>query len=129
MASLKKTTLSIVPGWLWIGYPFDIPPEGASLKSFCVMAFHLPLMIPFCIGSTCFVWGGCMLLRRNSLLKGDPYGILGAWKDGGYSDDMLVGAKCVEHKLLVAAAPGAVFPQRYVPKFVFEVLYRYCDTY
>lgn len=55
-----------------------------------------------------------MLLRREHLLKGDPYGILDAWKDGGYSDDMLMGAKCIEHKLMIAAAPAAVFPQRYV---------------
>lgn len=96
----------------WIGYPFDVPAPESDFLSYCMMAFHLPMMIPFCINRTSFVWGGCTVLRRKDLAYPDAYGIVRTWRDGGYSDDMLLGAKCIEHGLSVSTGPGMIFPQR-----------------
>lgn len=111
--------------FLVTGYPFDVPPKGSSLLTYAMMGFHMPLLIPFCIDRTCFVWGGCMLLRREHLLEGHPYGIYEAWKHGGYSDDMLMGSKCVEHGLTVVAAPAGIFPQRLETHYSWSQLWNY----
>lgn len=59
------------------GYPFDIPPLGASLTAFCTLAYHLPLIIAFSVAERAtFVWGGSMLLRRSALQPCDRHGIL-----------------------------------------------------
>jgi hypothetical protein len=53
------------------GYPFDVPAPGSGLFSYCVMAYHLPLIILFCLrGETANVWGGCMLLPLEALRSG-----------------------------------------------------------
>ncbi|CAD7697953.1 unnamed protein product [Ostreobium quekettii] len=94
------------------GFPFDIPPVDSGLPVYCIMAFHMPLLIAFSVcQETKFVWGGCMMIRREAL-DTDAYGILEAWTDGGYSDDLIVAAKCSEHNLRIAAPLTAVFPQR-----------------
>ena len=58
------------------GYPFDIPQPGAGLPTYCVMAYHLPLVVAFSLKPRIqFVWGGCMLLPLQ-LLRPDRLGIL-----------------------------------------------------
>jgi hypothetical protein len=53
------------------GYPFDVPAPGSGLFSYCVMAYHLPLIILFCLcGETANVWGGCMLVPLEALRSG-----------------------------------------------------------
>lgn len=42
----------------------------------------------------------------------DSYGIMQAWREGGYSDDLIVAAKCAEHELKILCPSGAIFPQR-----------------
>lgn len=42
----------------------------------------------------------------------DRYGILRAFKDGGYSDDMILGAVCSKHGLRVGVPSVAILPQR-----------------
>lgn len=42
----------------------------------------------------------------------DTYGILQAWREGGYSDDLIVAAKCTEHTLKILCPSAAIFPQR-----------------
>ncbi len=94
------------------GYPFDIPPPDANVLTYAALAYHLPLIISFSVAErTQFVWGGCMLLPLTELRAG-AHGILAAWADGGYSDDLIVAAKCTEHGLFVASPACAVFPQR-----------------
>lgn len=34
-----------------------------------------------------------------------------AWHEGGYSDDMILAAKCSEYGLSVGVPPTAIFPQ------------------
>eukprot|EP00983_Pelagomonas_calceolata_P037895 1136582-Pelagomonas_calceolata.AAC.2 len=63
-------------------YPFDIPQEGAGLPAYCMLVYHLALLIPFSAQQRAtFVWGGCMLLRADCLRPHDRYGILqgGSW--------------------------------------------------
>ena len=54
-----------------------------------------------------------MLFPLKSMAH-DSYGIMQAWREGGYSDDLIVAAKCAEHELKILCPSGAVFPQRYL---------------
>jgi len=36
-----------------------------------------------------------------------------AWSGGGYSDDLIMAAKCGEHHLQIICPPFTIFPQRY----------------
>ncbi|CAL5219139.1 g915 [Coccomyxa viridis] len=93
------------------GYPFDIPGRNASIATYCCLAYHLPLSIAFAVREhTTFVWGGCMLLPLAAL-RSDRYGILAAWNQGGYSDDLTVASKCAEHRLSILCPSYAVLPQ------------------
>ncbi|MEW5305859.1 MAG: hypothetical protein WDW36_008374 [Sanguina aurantia] len=96
------------------GYPFDIPPVGAGLAAFCTLAYHLPLTVAFSVAERAtFVWGGCMLLRRGALQPCDHHGILRAWREGGYSDDLTLASICARDGLAVATPSFAIFPQRW----------------
>ncbi|GAB4823475.1 hypothetical protein N2152v2_010521 [Parachlorella kessleri] len=98
------------------GYPFDVPPEGANLLTYCVMSYHLPLVIAFSVRQVPppqrieFVWGGCQLFRLASMQE-DTHGLLKAWSDGGYSDDLTVASKCTEQGLVIYCPSYAIFPQ------------------
>lgn len=93
------------------GYPFDIPPARCGLLTYCVLVYHLPLLIAFSLFQrTRFVWGGCMMLRLGNL-RGDKFGILQAWREGGYSDDLTLASQCTQHGLAIAVPSFAVFPQ------------------
>ncbi|KAI8469454.1 MAG: hypothetical protein J3K34DRAFT_522121 [Monoraphidium minutum] len=93
------------------GYPFDLVPPAAPLPAYAALAYHLPLSIAFAVSRRAhFVWGGCMMLRA-ARLDGDPCGVLEAWRDGGYSDDMLLAALCDRLRLPVATHRAALLPQ------------------
>lgn len=90
--------------WMVTGYPFDVPPVGrCSLAAYCVLVYHLPLLIAFSIrcDHACyrdcivyivcvahrllythtrehhrFIWGGCMLMPLADLRDGDRYGFV-----------------------------------------------------
>ncbi|GLI66855.1 hypothetical protein VaNZ11_010841 [Volvox africanus] len=95
------------------GYPFDVPSPGSSFAAYLALAYHLPLLIAFSVApNTSFVWGGCMLLRADRLLPGDPGGLLRAWRNGGYSDDLILASYCTERRLKIRVPPFAIFPQR-----------------
>ncbi|KAL6776996.1 hypothetical protein ACKKBF_B19795 [Auxenochlorella protothecoides x Auxenochlorella symbiontica] len=105
--------LASEPGaYMATGYPFDIPPAHPSLLSYAVLSYHLPLVIGFSLSrKTSFVWGGCMLFRSPAL-RSDSAGLLEAWRDGGYSDDLITASLCGERGLGIICPPYAVFPQR-----------------
>ncbi len=93
------------------GYPFDLPPPNASLLAYAVLAYHLPLVIPFSLSERVdFVWGGFLLLRGADVAA-DALGLLAAWREGGYSDDLAAAARATELGLKVAVPRSAVFAQ------------------
>jgi hypothetical protein len=94
------------------GYPFDVPiHRDSSVLTYAALAYHLPLVIGFSLGrKTQFIWGGCMLFRTEDLRK-DSLGVLKAWADGGYSDDLTVAARCSELGVPVFSPTYAIFPQ------------------
>lgn len=93
------------------GYPMDVPETGSNLFTYCMMAYHLPLLIALSIRQhSNFVWGGCMVFRAETL-RSDTIGIVKAWADGGYSDDLIVAAKCSEAGLKIHCPSSAIFRQ------------------
>ena len=95
------------------GFPLDVPPSrDAPFACYLVMVYHLVLLIAFSQGEwTKNVWGGCMMLRRASLAS-DVHGCASAYRDGGYSDDLILAALCDERGETVGCPFEAVFPQR-----------------
>eukprot|EP00877_Chromochloris_zofingiensis_P011213 jgi/Chrzof1/6345/Cz18g05040.t1 len=107
------------------GFPFDIPPPRASLLSYAVLVYHLPLLIGFSAShATSFVWGGCMMMRMTAM-KEDTAGLVKAWCDGGYSDDLLIGGLCSEQNLKILSPPSALFPQRLPPRYNLRQYWNY----
>ena len=117
-------------------YPFDVPAPNSGIIPFCVAAYHLRLIIAFSLGSTAkFVWGGCMLYH-TSTLKEDTYGLVSSWKNGGYSDDLIVSSLANAKKLTISCNPSAVLYQELDAELSFASYWNYCrrqvyvlDTY
>lgn len=99
-------------------YPFDIPQsKGASLFSYAMLAYHLPLSVGLAISTrTRFVWGGCMAFRMEDMAV-DRFGILSSWSRGGYSDDLTVAARLGKLNQTIFCPGTAVFPQ-WIPDHV-----------
>lgn len=107
------------------GYPFDIADPGAGVLTYAALAYHLPLLIAFSVSqSTSFVWGGCMLFPLESMVH-HTFGIMQAWQEGGYSDDLIVAAKCAQHKLKILCPSGAIFPQRLEARYSWKQYWNY----
>ncbi|KAI3425799.1 hypothetical protein D9Q98_007774 [Chlorella vulgaris] len=93
------------------GYPFDVPAGDAGLLSYAALSYHLPLIVPFSVKERIeFVWGGCMLFRTAEM-RHDSRGVLRAWADGGYSDDLTVASQCTEQQLTIYCPGYSIFPQ------------------
>jgi len=91
------------------GYPFEVPPAGASLPALCLLVYHLLLIVAFSQGKvTKNVWGGCMLLRAHDCRPGGC--VAAAWADGAYSDDLNVAAVASARRQRVLCPARAVFP-------------------
>merc|ERR1719203_873523 len=54
-------------------------------------------------------WGGALLMRKNDILN-DTCGIQTRWLEGGYSDDLLVGACARDFDRDVVIPYRAIFP-------------------
>jgi hypothetical protein len=93
------------------GFPFDLPPPGGAFANYLTMVYHMVLLVAFSQGEwTKNVWGGCMLLRAVDLRR-DTHGLVSKYRDGGYSDDLILAALCDQHKRLVGCPHDAIFPQ------------------
>mmetsp|Transcript_62610 Transcript_62610/g.198241 ORF Transcript_62610/g.198241 Transcript_62610/m.198241 type:complete len:382 (-) Transcript_62610:234-1379(-) len=99
------------PGvFLVTGFPFDIPHEHGDFGSYCMMAYHLPLLVAFSIPSESrFAWGGCMMMSADALRR-NSHGVVDSLRFGGYSDDLIIQAVCREHGLKILSPGSAVFP-------------------
>lgn len=107
------------------GYPFDIPDPEAGVLSYAVLVYHLPLLVAFSLSqNTSFVWGGCMLFPAAQMCD-DAYGIMQAWSEGGYSDDLIVAAKCSEHHLKILCPSASCFPQRLQAHYCWSEYWNY----
>lgn len=94
------------------GFPMDLPSRDAPFANYLTFVYHLVLLIAFSQGEvTKNVWGGCMMLRRESLAN-DAYGFVTAYRNGGYSDDLILASACDERREIVGCPFEAVFPQR-----------------
>lgn len=60
-----------------------------------------------------FIWGGCMLIPMHAVRE-DTYGFVSAWRNGGYSDDLIMVTTCKEFKLTCICPFFSVYPQRSV---------------
>jgi hypothetical protein len=93
------------------GFPFDLPAPDGPFANYLTMVYHLVLLVAFSQGTwTKNVWGGCMLLRASDLRR-DAFGCVTKYKDGGYSDDLILAALCDEFGLAVGCPSEAIFPQ------------------
>jgi len=107
------------------GYPIDVPAEGAGMLTYCIMAYHLPLLIGVSVGERIrFVWGGCMLFPAE-VLREDTIGIVRAWSNGGYSDDLIVAAKCGEAGKHIYCPSSAIFRQTLVANPTWTTYWNY----
>lgn len=94
------------------GYPFDIPDPKSNVLTYAALSYHLPLVIGLSLHTkTQFVWGGCMVFRAEDVSKDDRLGFLAAWADGGYSDDLILAARCTQLQLPILCPPHAIYPQ------------------
>jgi len=111
------------------GVPFDVPAPGSGLLTYCMLVYHLPILIAFSVLETTFnVWGGCMLLPLDAL-RSDRYGIVRAWREGGYSDDLTVAAKCTQHGLKIFCGGSAIFVQHLEPHVTWAKFWNYLRRY
>mmetsp|Transcript_19855 Transcript_19855/g.55228 ORF Transcript_19855/g.55228 Transcript_19855/m.55228 type:complete len:405 (+) Transcript_19855:295-1509(+) len=94
------------------GYPHDIVTDSSSYFANCIAAVHHVLGIGTCMHERhMFIWGGCMLLPL-SILQCDKYGITTAFRNGGYSDDLIMVTTCKEFGLVSICPLFSVYPQR-----------------
>ena len=106
-----QTAISSDPrAFVATGYPVDLVPSGSNLWAHAAAAFHLVLIPALSHGRSKFVWGGCMMFRREDLVR-DSYRLVSTWSNGGYSDDLLAGAICIENSLKIMCPPSALLLQ------------------
>uniref|UniRef100_A0A6U2GAG5 ceramide glucosyltransferase n=1 Tax=Hemiselmis andersenii TaxID=464988 RepID=A0A6U2GAG5_HEMAN len=77
------------------GYPHEyISPTTTSISfaGFMLLGYRKLAYLNISLLHPPALWGGCLMLRRRELM--DPnIGILEAWKERGYSDDMIMGGR------------------------------------
>lgn len=50
LQQLMEHMQQVPDGWMATGYPFDVPKvHGSTLAAYCVLVYHLPLLIAFSI--------------------------------------------------------------------------------
>jgi cellulose synthase/poly-beta-1,6-N-acetylglucosamine synthase-like glycosyltransferase len=125
------------------GWPNDfIPPDCASTPSFAsfmLLGYRCLSHVSMGTLNPTVLWGGCLLLRRAELFD-SQIGILEAWRNSGYSDDMILIGRARKAGRSIAIPPSAFLPSRidhdysllrhtnYIRRQMF-VLGTYYDTY
>mmetsp|Transcript_35696 Transcript_35696/g.67314 ORF Transcript_35696/g.67314 Transcript_35696/m.67314 type:complete len:367 (-) Transcript_35696:249-1349(-) len=91
------------------GYPLDVPATSASFATYCMMVYHLPLLVAFSQGERSFnIWGGCMMLPLKDLQQ-NTCGITTSYMNGGYSDDLILASICNANCRKIACPGQALF--------------------
>lgn len=107
------------------GYPLDVVVPESSFAAYLMMVYHMPLLIAFSHGKYAMhLWGGCMMVRLEDLRE-DKYGAMSAWRDGGYSDDLLLASICGANKRSIACPARAIFPNYISPTTTFPMYWNY----
>nr|AID57154.1 ceramide glucosyltransferase 2 [Emiliania huxleyi] len=101
------------------GYPFDMPPENASIWAWTMAQFRYNCLSEFLSNRSTFVWGGAMVLRRADVEQ-NMYGLLDWWRKGGYSDDMQVQACAQDAGRMIATPLSAIFPNELKKDVTFD---------
>lgn len=93
------------------GYSFDwVHPDAMSLPTQLVLMWRMVAMAAFMHERPINVWGGALMFRREGLLGGGAVPLCHAWRDGGYSEDLITIALARKHGLPIAMPLGAIFP-------------------
>eukprot|EP00002_Diphylleia_rotans_P023539 TRINITY_DN4635_c0_g2_i5.p1 TRINITY_DN4635_c0_g2~~TRINITY_DN4635_c0_g2_i5.p1 ORF type:complete len:512 (+),score=97.18 TRINITY_DN4635_c0_g2_i5:43-1578(+) len=100
------------------GYSLDLPPKDASIAAYCAFIYRCGAMIGFSRSYSQFVWGGCLLLRKGDLDQ-NTYSLIDMWRDGGYSDDMILSILCRQEDRLIATPLNCIFPNVLDPSMRF----------
>lgn len=97
------------------GWPNDyLPPNAAftpTFASFMLLGYRVLSHLSMGTLYPTVLWGGCLLLRRSELL--DPQiGIIEAWKQSGYSDDMIMIGRARKAQRKIVVPPSAFLPSK-----------------
>jgi hypothetical protein len=121
------------------GWPNDyFPPETSvtpTFASFMLLGYRLLSHLSMGTLYPNVLWGGCMLLRRSELM--DPkVGVLEAWKQSGYSDDMIIIGRARKAQRKIIIPPSAFLPSRIEEEYTMQRHINYirrqmfvCGTY
>jgi len=97
------------------GYAFEyIAPGEYGWPSFFAMLWRLNASAGFNSPSddrppNC--WGGAMMFRASEL-RANVYGLMDAWRDGGYSEDFITLSMARYHGRTLAVPKAAMFPNQ-----------------
>lgn len=103
------------------GWPHDyLPPdEKDCMAHFLLKGYRLLSYMSIATDDSVGVWGGCTLVRRKDLMD-STVGILEAWQDRGYSDDMIIGGRCRKMGKKIFVPIAAMLPARMDPDYNFK---------
>lgn len=101
------------------GFPFDIPPPGATVWAWAQCQYRYVILNQFAEHRAILPWGGCMLMRRDEI-DNDVCEIKTRWLDGGYSDDLIVGGAARDFGRTIATPIRALFPNTVKKDITFD---------
>mmetsp|Transcript_34691 Transcript_34691/g.108609 ORF Transcript_34691/g.108609 Transcript_34691/m.108609 type:complete len:484 (-) Transcript_34691:116-1567(-) len=115
------------------GWPFEVNPK--TFAGFMLFAYRMLSVIALGQKYPTVLWGGCLLLRTRDLFD-DKVGILQAWEDCGYSDDMIMAGRASKVNKKIFIPPVAVLPSMMKEDYSVRNHWNYirrqmfvCDTY
>jgi len=91
------------------GFPLDIPQADASVWAWTMCQYRYVILSEFSQHRATFPWGGAMLMRKKEL-DDDVCEVRTRWINGGYSDDLLVGACAGDYGRTISTPIRAIFP-------------------
>jgi len=101
------------------GWPHEyVAPDcpRVSCAGYMLLGYRLLSYLGIASEHTKVLWGGCLLLRRADLVS-PKVGILEAWRNSGYSDDMIVGGRAHRLGMFISIPPKAILPARLDPSY------------